>query len=150
MSGERFEPELGQAAFSNTPWHEIEMHEAVYDVLRVIGEFLVLEHQTDQNPCDNCGGDGQFENDTFAMRAYCWCDGGIGYEDHEDGCPPNFHFKPTDFKCAWYKHAGRGATQNRKVTPPELYRVLIDCLGSFATPEDPRITRLREIERGSE
>jgi hypothetical protein len=48
----------------------------------------------------------EFENETFMMHPYCWCDG--------EDCPwcsknaPNFLYKPTGYKLRWYKWIGRG------------------------------------------
>lgn len=74
-----------------------------------------------------------YENDTFKMHPFCWCDkedcgycAGIGampqlirditntkYSDSER--LPNFYFKPTKFKAWWYKYIGRGMEQDGKL-----------------------------------
>ena len=47
-----------------------------------------------------------YENDTFMMHPYCWCE--------QDDCKwcglgePNFIYKPTGYKLWWYKYIGRG------------------------------------------
>lgn len=46
-----------------------------------------------------------YENDTFMMHSFCWCE--------QDDCgwcnavKPNFLFKPTGCKVFWYKYIGR-------------------------------------------
>lgn len=49
----------------------------------------------------------EYENDTFMMNPFCWCD--------RDDCrwcgkenAPNFLYKPTQGKVWWYKWIGRG------------------------------------------
>lgn len=77
------------------------------------------------------GNDGAepFENDVFAMRTYCWCDEEM--PGHEDGCPPNFEYKPTGVQISWYKHAGRGIECNRpEPTMMRWFEVLADCVRS--------------------
>lgn len=51
-----------------------------------------------------------FENDTFMMHPFCWC-------EKEDcgwccGRLPNFLYKPTKAKVWWYKYIGRGMEQD--------------------------------------
>lgn len=56
-----------------------------------------------------------FENDTFMMHPYCWCE--------KDNCKwcngnkPNFLYKPTDSKVWWYKWIGRGMDFNKNKLP---------------------------------
>ena len=48
----------------------------------------------------------EYENDTFMMHPFCWCD-----SEHCQWCwgdAPNFLFKPTGAKVWWYKWIGRG------------------------------------------
>jgi hypothetical protein len=77
-----------------------------------------------------------FENETFMMHRFCWCD--------KDDCPwcggeaeqdaPNFWYKPTDFKVWWYKYIGRGMETNRPIAIQELSQILNDCIkGTGAT-----------------
>ena len=49
----------------------------------------------------------EYENDTFMMHPFCWCE--------QDSCrwcgeenAPNFEFKPTGYRLWWYKYIGRG------------------------------------------
>lgn len=80
-----------------------------------------------------------FENEVFLMKRYCWCDqpecdwcmhgdqpdfdarlaarfGTTDYQGHRlrryyD--PPNFWFKPDDFRVTWYKYIGRDMAANK-------------------------------------
>lgn len=76
------------------------------------------------------GNDGAepFENDTFALRAYCWCDGDDA--GHEEGCPPNFEHKASGVHVRWYKHAGRGSTVNKVVTADQWDTILASAMCS--------------------
>ena len=122
-----FEPEPGQAIFSNTEWQEFRMDYDVERALLTIGDALVRAGLVEENPCFNSGE--IYEGHVFQMRAYCWCDGD---GDHSEGCPPNFQWR--DFSCAWYKHVGRGNSQNRFLAPGELDELLLDCLSSIRRP----------------
>lgn len=123
-----FQPELGQAVFSTTPWQEFEASELLVAVLHAIGDEVArVQGNVTQEPCypptDNIGGE-EFVCDTFSMRSYCWCDGGR----HPEGCPPNFAWK--DLRVNWYKHASRGTSCNRDVTPDECAEILTSCLAA--------------------
>lgn len=126
-----FKPELGQAIFSNTEWQELRMDYDVEHALLTIGDALVRAGRVEVNPCFNSGE--TYEGEVFQMRAYCWCDGGEPY-GHPEGCPPNFQWR--DFSCAWYKHVGRGNSQNRFLARGELDELLLDCLSSIRRPTD--------------
>ena len=66
-----------------------------------------------------------YENDTFAMRRYCWCD--------LEGCAwcageaPNFLHKPSGATVHWYKYIGRGM----KVSHADWPAIMLDCLKSL-------------------
>lgn len=75
----------------------------------------------------------EFSNDVFEIHPYCWCE--------KDTCPqcgtreqPNFIYKPTGFKLAWYKYALRGAYMNQETTPTELASIIDSCLDSLKRP----------------
>lgn len=69
-----------------------------------------------------------FENDVFALRAFCWCDG----EVHPGAdCPPNFEHKPTGLRATWYKHARRSPRVNGVVGLETWRRIEADCLASL-------------------
>lgn len=89
-----------------------------------------------------------FENDVFMMHRFCWCDQEDGsclwclhgdhpdfhkllaekfgpgdYQRHADRHyydPPQFWFKPTDFRLTWYKYIGRDMASNRDELPDDF------------------------------
>lgn len=123
-----FEPELGQAAFSNTPWTDIPTPDFMSYEVECLGEMLRLLNLVDENPCYNTGA--TFENDIFAIRAYCWCDGDI--VGHEDGCPPNFEYKTwSKFAMYWYKHTRRGSTVTNIPEVEAWYHAMEACRKSI-------------------
>ena len=128
-----FTPELGQWGFSNSPWQEIETPGYVTAGFEVIAA-AIGEQRGDWSDgwgalTSNAGGE-EYVNGTFAMRSYCWCDG--GRPGHEDGCPPNFEHFASGIKAAWYEHAERGESINRLVGPGEWGKVLSECLASVS------------------
>lgn len=121
-----FQPELGQRAFSTTEYYEHEAPELLVAVLHAIGDEMerVMWNITQEeyhSPLGNYGTE-PFVTSAFTMRSYCWCDGGI----HPNDCPPNFEWR--DLKVSWYKHASRGTSCNRPVTPDDCAEILTDCL----------------------
>lgn len=93
-----------------------------------------------------------FENDVFLMKRYCWCERNDGaclwclHGDHPDfdrlllekfGTqnyqqfshrhyydPPQFWYKPSDFRLTWYKYIGRDMSSNKDELPGDwLYRI---------------------------
>lgn len=124
--------ELGQLAFSNTPIQSFEARWATQGI-QLIASAVDQSRGGDGDftMAYNAGGE-PFENDWFALRAYCWCDGEA--EGHEDGCPPNFEFKPTDLEICWYKHAGRGITANQ-AQPSDWMKIVTDCVRSVLDPD---------------
>lgn len=122
-----YTPELGQSAFSNTPWQEHEVPELAIAALSCIGEEIerVMWNTTQKrydSPTGNVGE--EFHTGTFTMHSYCWCDGGL----HPNGCPPNFTWK--NVQICWYKYLGRGMSCNIKLTPDVISEMLMDCLKS--------------------
>lgn len=120
-----FVPELGQMAFSNTPWRSVEMQWHVEEGLSLLA-CLIQEVRGDDSYgslVSNSGGE-PWEGATFALRAYCWCDGG----QHPDDCPPNFEYRPAHFTACWYKHVGRGNSQSRALSVREWVDMLGWCI----------------------
>jgi hypothetical protein len=126
--------EISQILLTNTETQEFEADWAT-NGLDAIAE-VIAEHRGHQRDKYSYGplltaneGDDDFENETFAMRTYCWCDGGrIG---HEDSCPPNFVHKPTGIVITWYKHSGRGITANVDWIPAlSWHRIINECIES--------------------
>lgn len=89
-----------------------------------------------------------FQNQTFAMRDFCWCEGGVHPEivDWENdwrysqmppsggtssGCPVNFEHFASGIKGIWYKHLGRDNQYSRVSRPGEALAILTDCLTSI-------------------
>ena len=70
-----------------------------------------------------------FENGTFTMTPYCWCE--------KEACPqceqdaPNFEHKRSGSTVRWYKYIGRGM----EVTLTQPWSsILIDCIRSLGLP----------------
>ena len=120
----QFEPEIGQAIFSNGSAFEYGMQRHVESGLRHLGELVSKGKYGDDPTCNNGS---RFSNDVFSLRSYCWCDG--EGEGHEQGCPPNFVCG--DFAASWYKHAGRGHSQSRPVSHDEWAKIMERCLSSL-------------------
>ena len=121
-----FAPELGQMAFSNTPWQRIEMQGHVEEGLCLLASLIMEARGESYGSLISNSGADPWEGATFALRSYCWCDGGnVG---HEDGCPPNFEHYPSGLIANWYKHVGRGNSQNRALSVREWVNVLGSCI----------------------
>lgn len=88
-----------------------------------------------------------FQNQTFAIRDYCWCDGLLhaeisNWQDDEtltemppsggtsSGCPMNFEHFSTGLQGIWYKHLGRDPLFSRHVSAADADAILRDCLAS--------------------
>lgn len=59
--------------------------------------------------------------------------------DHADSCPtvlPNFHFKPTNLRIAWYKYPLRDSYSNVKLDKQLLFNVVSQCLASLKKSEE--------------
>ena len=71
----------------------------------------------------------RFENNTFLIVPYCWCE--------ESKCPqcghdaPNFLHKPSGSTVHWYKYIGRG--QHVDLTIP-WSTIMMDCINSLGLP----------------
>lgn len=87
-----------------------------------------------------------FENEVFLMKPFCWCERGdcdwcmdgdqsdfderlrarfgtTDYQAHADRGyydPPNFWYKPTNFRMSWYKYIGRGMASNQDSLPGDF------------------------------
>ena len=89
-----------------------------------------------------------FENDTFMMHPFCWCEkedcpwcSDIGAMPQlarevlqiryaESGRAPNFLYKPLDFKVWWYKYIGRGMEWAKDFSQKEVNEIFNKCLES--------------------
>jgi hypothetical protein len=120
----------------------LECDSSVPEIIRMIAE--AIEGRINKNS----GGDTdfyevrkygtQYENDTFMMHPYCWCDKedcpwceGEEWEEDSPEAGPNFHYKPLGFKVWWYKYIGRGMVQNKELTVKEMAAMLFQCLESL-------------------
>jgi hypothetical protein len=127
--------EIGQILLTNT---ETLQHEADWAsngltaIAEVIAEYRgYKEDKYGYGPLLTSNeGDGPFDNPVFTMRTYCLCDG-TEY-GHEDGCPPNFFYKPTGLTITWYEHANRGITSNVDWMPAlAWHRIVNNCIESI-------------------
>jgi hypothetical protein len=71
-----------------------------------------------------------FENDTFMMHRFCWCD-----EDTCEWCngdAPNFWHKPSGLKIKWYKWIGRSMEYNNHPGKgwSKIFQSCIESLGA--------------------
>lgn len=121
---EAFQPAFTQAFLSNGQIHEYAMTELVQKGLIWLGETVAKNFEMN-DPTHNSGA--RFENETFSMVAYCWCDGERA--EHVNGCPPNF--KCGDFEASWYKYLGRGSSMNKPITKDEFEVILRRCFESL-------------------
>ena len=119
-----FTPDLGQMAFSNTPWQQCEMQGHVEEGLCLLASLISEVRGTTYGSLVSNTGDEPWESAAFAMRAYCWCDG----DRHPDGCPPNFEHYDSGLVANWYKHVGRGHSQNRAISVREWVNILGSCI----------------------
>lgn len=130
-----FSPELGQAVFGNTPWSSISTPGYITAGFEIIAAAVQVARGLDpekQWPLTANSGADPWEGEVFAMRCYCWCDG--GREGHEDGCPPNFEHKASGFTATWYKHSERGESCSSPVPPPaEWSRIVAECVAEVAS-----------------
>jgi hypothetical protein len=124
--------ELGQLLFGNQKLMEYDVPDKVLNVLRIIAH-RIQDIRYDPNAkfhegalTDNSGAV-PFENDVFAMRAYCWCDG----ERHREGCPPNFEHFGSGLEVNWYKRCGRGTSANQTLPFSKWLSILGECLQSL-------------------
>lgn len=125
------ELELGQIAYSNTEAQEFDASWAssgLETIAEVLAENRGIVDQSDRLT-SNSGGE-PYVNDVFAMSAYCWCEGGA--KGHEDACPPNFFYKPTNLTITWYKHAERGIRSNvEDLSALDWHRIVNMCIESI-------------------
>lgn len=123
-----FEPEFGQAMWSNGNYGEYALPDIASDWLHWLGQYIQLLRD-DEGPLTINYGAEPFSNERFSMRTYCWCDG----DAHPDGCPPNFEYYPLGLVVSWYKHVGRGASCNQKHTDEEWKTIVRGCAESLDT-----------------
>lgn len=127
--------EIGQIILTNSDTFSHEAYwatEGLVTLANVIAEQRgLIKDNHEYVPTITSGYDNEeFVNDTFELRAYCWCYG--DEKGHEPFCPPNFVYKPSGIEINWYKHAGRGITANVEyLSPLTWHRVINDCIESI-------------------
>lgn len=135
--------ELGQMLFSNARIEEHEVRSYVSGGLHELGERVARSRNDWQfgwgSLTSNSGAD-EYVNETFALRAYCWCE---GEGDHEEECPPNFEHYSSGVKITWYKHANRGVRASQDLTRTAWKRILEDCLESIGFSEEQALEQER-------
>lgn len=106
----------------------------------------------------NCAA--SFQNEVFAIRDYCWCEGSYHRETvpeddprwesaietsggESTGCPPNFEHFASGLKVVWYKHMGRSQSANQHLVAEQRQSILAECLASIETPFDRSIRAAR-------
>lgn len=132
-----FTPELGQALSSNTPWKAHELSRSQSEDLNELAEAIGRhrgDYQEGWGSLASNSGSEEYTGPVFDMRCYCWCDG--DRPGHEESCPPNFHHHATGIQVAWYKHAGRGASINQKISSAHWKRVIAECRDSVPITDD--------------
>jgi hypothetical protein len=136
----RYQPELGQMAFGAN-FEPVPMAGYVQAGLARLGAAAAAETDSGADPTDNSGA--SLANGVFALRAFCWCDGGAA--GHGEGCPSNFDFAGGTFALEgapepvalaplvadWYKYLGRGGSQSRQVSRSEWARIEAVCAASI-------------------
>lgn len=125
--------ELSQALITNTEWHSYDADWAsngLHLIAQVITELRGNDPNGGWNTLTSNSGEQEFINNIFEMRSYCWCDG--GYEGHENGCPPNFLYRPSGLVITWYKHAARGITANKNYPGARnWFEIIKTCINSI-------------------
>lgn len=96
--------------------------------LTAISELIQLKRQDKGLLVANYG-EQPYESEIFDMRTYCWCDG--EREGHEEECPPNFHYKPTNLIINWYKHCERGISANQDLSALDWFKIVQRCIESL-------------------
>jgi hypothetical protein len=125
--------ELGQLLTNNKQWEEHDADWATYGLIlisQVIAESRGKDPFGGWTTLTSNSGDEEFQNDVFYMSSYCWCEG-MG-EGHEEGCPPNFLYKPNGLQISWYKHAGRGIRANIEYPGSKNWaKAIMKCIESI-------------------
>lgn len=125
--------ELGQMLTNNKQWEEYDADWAT-DGLHLIAQVIAEKRGHDPvggwTTLTSNSGEDEYENETFYMSSYCWCEG--EKEGHEEGCPPNFIYKPNGFQISWYKHAGRGIRANKEYPGAKNWaQAVMKCIESI-------------------
>jgi hypothetical protein len=122
-----YEPEIVQLITGTHLQHAVPdyVEHGVEALTHLVGVYTGRDFE--HVPGGNYGADHDFENEVFALRGYCWCDG--DNPDHADGCPPNFECGA--FQLRWYKHLGRGMSANGVPTQEQWRDIMRRCIASL-------------------
>lgn len=101
------------------------MQPHVEGMLRILWAFL---RESGVELSEHCGNGGEFQNSTFRIGSYCWCDGS-NPKHEEEGCPSCFSCG--EFTIDWYKHMGRGDEQSDLLHPSQVVAMLNKCIASL-------------------
>ena len=78
-----------------------------------------------------------FENETFRMHPYCWCEGDIcsycNNQTNEGRQSPNFLYKPSGLSVWWYKYIGRSMEVEGELNAIEIVKMVHESLLSIET-----------------
>lgn len=121
-------------------------------VVGIIGELIVGLRDEDGELIRYGAGSNSgihFSNTVFAIRDFCWCDGGLHAEDADGipSCPPNFEHFASGITGEWYKHLGRDTRWNRSPEAKEVLAVLMDCIRSLPNQDVVALTVPSEDEK---
>lgn len=102
----------------------VEAQDFVQDGILMLAD-LIAQRRTAQttfknSPITGRGSNDPFISETFEMRPFCGCD--------QRGNCGHYNFKMGDFTVWWYRHAGRGFRQSRKLKGKEWAQMMIACL----------------------
>lgn len=134
-------------------WGSSEYDSALDTMLR---EIALAVEGNDDNWCSKYGTN--HENAVFMMHRFCWCDQDTCewciHGDHPDFMkllnrrfgtteeaysqhrgrhyfdPPNFWYKPLDFRVTWYKYICRDMGTNKDLTPEQFKAMYEHCLST--------------------
>lgn len=129
---EEYEPELGQAIFGRPfkKYRVSNIWEAALSCLRDRLDIAMWNiHQSEYSSPFNNSGSEFVDLPQFQAHAYSW---------DEDVSQP-FNFKWRDVEISWYKHAGRGLSANRQLTPEDASRMLDECLEAVRVYEGEKM-----------
>ena len=138
-----FTPELGQMLFGNR-YSEHPCPEWLTAMLERLSDEIwrVTHNSTGEGVKPTANEGSQYITPVFSMRSYYWGEcNSDGLEDDVPldpdpsclACAPNFQYG--DFEVRWYKHARRGATMNRKISPEEAVDMFNACMASVLDGE---------------
>ena len=119
-------PELGNMIFGHSRGeYHIKRHSGFEELLNEL--FDAIDSKRNEQ---TMGYGFNFENDTFYVHPYCWC-------EKEDclqcgtGEQYNFYFKTGDFGIRWYKYPLRDSYSNHKIILSNFAIIIERCKESL-------------------